>query len=591
MADARKKQLAFNIIDFLRTSQRDGTVKEDESESLDIAIEVISSAFGVDLESADDVAQYSIKPASLLSLLDVLAKTKSKATSTGAGAAPAAPAASGPTEEDKTKADALKTKGNGLMSQKEYNQAIQQYTEAIKLNPNPVYYSNRAAAHGALNQHDKAVEDAARAIDLDPKFAKGYSRLGHAQFSLGEFQKAIDAYEAGLKLDPANNNMKSSLATAKVRLGEQAPATERSASPSAHAAGGGMPDLSSLASMLGGAGGGAGGAGGMPDLSEMMRNPQMMAMAQQMMANGGLERLMSNPNIRQMAENMQSGGGMPDFNQLASDPSLREMAQQFMGGQGGAEGATLVPNTPDSWSFQHWLDRAAHVVAQSAHLTGGNANALTGERGSDMVQAMWDRIGFAGRVVHRPTEQAVYDALLFSCKAVLSHGEYSSSCSFRSQRSLRRQPRQTQRRRCCLIVTAIGRLLRTRGNGESLAHWSDIRPTFEGNLDRLIDFMWRKVSALGGPHGSAIMNHRFAGPGTLVLGFLPTTRISYLNYEETNMLNQTYAAIVIEPATETVDDMTIDPADVVTLLERHLGKASRGRRTSFLATSGMGSSR
>lgn len=58
-----------------------------------------------------------------------------------------------------------------------------------------------------------------------------------------------------------------------------------------------------------------------------------------MMANGGLERLMANPALRQMAENMQSGGGMPDFNQLASDPSLREMAQQFMGGQGGAGGA------------------------------------------------------------------------------------------------------------------------------------------------------------------------------------------------------------------------------------------------------------
>lgn len=44
-----------------------------------------------------------------------------------------------------------------------------------------------------------------------------------------------------------------------------------------------------------------------------------------MMANGGLERLMANPQLRQMAENMQNGGGMPDFNALASDPSLREM--------------------------------------------------------------------------------------------------------------------------------------------------------------------------------------------------------------------------------------------------------------------------
>lgn len=56
------------------------------------------------------------------------------------------------------------------------------------------------------------------------------------------------------------------------------------------------------------------------------------------MANGGLERLMSNPAMRQMAENMQNGGGMPDMNALASDPNLRDLASQFMGGGGGGAG-------------------------------------------------------------------------------------------------------------------------------------------------------------------------------------------------------------------------------------------------------------
>lgn len=44
-----------------------------------------------------------------------------------------------------------------------------------------------------------------------------------------------------------------------------------------------------------------------------------------MMANGGLERLMSNPAMRQAAENMQSGGGMPDLEALASDPAMRDL--------------------------------------------------------------------------------------------------------------------------------------------------------------------------------------------------------------------------------------------------------------------------
>jgi small glutamine-rich tetratricopeptide repeat-containing protein alpha len=48
-----------------------------------------------------------------------------------------------------------------------------------------------------------------------------------------------------------------------------------------------------------------------------------------MMANGGLEKLMANPAMRSMAENMQNGGGMPDLSALQNDPSLRELASQF----------------------------------------------------------------------------------------------------------------------------------------------------------------------------------------------------------------------------------------------------------------------
>jgi small glutamine-rich tetratricopeptide repeat-containing protein alpha len=67
-----------------------------------------------------------------------------------------------------------------------------------------------------------------------------------------------------------------------------------------------------------------------------------MAAAQAMMANGGMERLMSNPAVANMVSllcypahplrltvvkmsSMQSGGGMPDMSQLMNDPSIREM--------------------------------------------------------------------------------------------------------------------------------------------------------------------------------------------------------------------------------------------------------------------------
>lgn len=65
------------------------------------------------------------------------------------------------------------------MSSRNYPAAIAKYTEAISINPsNPVYYSNRAAAHSQAGDHDKAIDDANEAKSIDGGFAKAYSRLG-----------------------------------------------------------------------------------------------------------------------------------------------------------------------------------------------------------------------------------------------------------------------------------------------------------------------------------------------------------------------------------------------------------------------------
>jgi small glutamine-rich tetratricopeptide repeat-containing protein alpha len=85
-----------------------------------------------------------------------------------------------------------------------------------------------------------------------------------------------------------------------------------------------------------------GGGGGMPDLASMMNNPAMMQMAQEMMANGGLERLASNPAVANMVSDIElcdtlltlplqmnrlnSGGdSLPSMQELMSDPTLRDL--------------------------------------------------------------------------------------------------------------------------------------------------------------------------------------------------------------------------------------------------------------------------
>lgn len=65
------------------------------------------------------------------------------------------------------------------MSGKSYDEAIETYTQAIELDStNPVYYSNRAAAHSSKGDHLSAIGDAEKAIEVDPSYVKAYHRLG-----------------------------------------------------------------------------------------------------------------------------------------------------------------------------------------------------------------------------------------------------------------------------------------------------------------------------------------------------------------------------------------------------------------------------
>ena len=49
---------------------------------------------------------------------------------------------------------------------------------------NEVFFSNRAAAHAALEQWDASLEDARRAVAMRPGWAKAHQRLGTAFFGL-----------------------------------------------------------------------------------------------------------------------------------------------------------------------------------------------------------------------------------------------------------------------------------------------------------------------------------------------------------------------------------------------------------------------
>ncbi len=98
-----------------------------------------------------------------------------------------------------------KDKGNALVKEKKYKEALDCYTKAIEIDPNdPILYSNRSAMHLNLSEFEQALTDADKAISLKADYAKGYLRKGKALEGLQKLKEALDTYKLGLEKDSKN---------------------------------------------------------------------------------------------------------------------------------------------------------------------------------------------------------------------------------------------------------------------------------------------------------------------------------------------------------------------------------------------------
>ncbi|KAF5300373.1 hypothetical protein FQR65_LT00994 [Abscondita terminalis] len=196
--DKNKKCLIISILRFLQDEAQSGN--SDKKESLEVAIQCIESAFDVNLRRSG--SEY-LQNESLLTMFS----------------------RSFPVEKEKltaatiSTAEAFKNKGNELMRNGLYKEAVEQYTRAIQLNAdNAIYYCNRAAAFSRLENHENVIEDCECAVRLDPTYGKAYGRLGIAYSNLNMFKKARDAYVKALELDPTNAMYQENLKLAEERI-------------------------------------------------------------------------------------------------------------------------------------------------------------------------------------------------------------------------------------------------------------------------------------------------------------------------------------------------------------------------------------
>ncbi|KAJ7762806.1 activator of Hsp70 and Hsp90 chaperone [Mycena maculata] len=96
----------------------------------------------------------------------------------------------------------LKDLGNKAFAAKDYDKAIDLFTQAIAVDSsNHVLYSNRSAAHAGKKQWAEALTDAEQCVVVNPSWSKGYARKGAALHGARRYEEAVTAYEEGLKLE------------------------------------------------------------------------------------------------------------------------------------------------------------------------------------------------------------------------------------------------------------------------------------------------------------------------------------------------------------------------------------------------------
>jgi len=116
-----------------------------------------------------------------------------------------------PGSAERTKFDAAQAKesGNAAYAQAKYDEAVEQYSEAIKQDPSMVSaFNNRAMSYLKLGQFHLTEADCNAALKLEPSNAKALLRRGTARAMQAMFTEAMADFEAVLVQEPTNKAAK-----------------------------------------------------------------------------------------------------------------------------------------------------------------------------------------------------------------------------------------------------------------------------------------------------------------------------------------------------------------------------------------------
>jgi len=109
-----------------------------------------------------------------------------------------------------------KERGNKRFQGRQYQLAIDEYTKAIEISPDPkhkdvsVFYGNRAQCYASIDKYEEAEHDCACALDIDPTYVKALCRRAMAREKLGNVEAALLDLTAACMLSGFQNEMATS---------------------------------------------------------------------------------------------------------------------------------------------------------------------------------------------------------------------------------------------------------------------------------------------------------------------------------------------------------------------------------------------
>lgn len=106
-------------------------------------------------------------------------------------------------ETAKNRADAYHKRGIALRRKRDYDGAIADQDEAIRLDRKyAIAFYERGIAYERKRDYDRAIKDFSQAIQLDPKFHLAFKERGSAYSKKSEYDRAIQDYNQAVKLNP-----------------------------------------------------------------------------------------------------------------------------------------------------------------------------------------------------------------------------------------------------------------------------------------------------------------------------------------------------------------------------------------------------